>query len=714
MEWDKTAGAQRSWRGVQYLPCQCRTSYTLPDLIYTRAQPSEGGSMILSQQDRTLSIATPLGEDVLLLRSMSARESLGTLFEYELVLISEDINLRHEQLLGQPATVRLTLPDSTQRYFNGIVNRFSYVGFDGAAGVYHATLVPWAWFLTRTADCRIFQNKTVPDIVKEIFREHGFTDFEERLGGEYREWIYCVQYRETDFNFISRLLEQEGVYYYFIHENGRHKFILADNYSAHSTVPGYEAIPYYPPDETALREREHIDDWSVASEVQPGVFSQTDFDFKAPKKDLLTKCSNPKEHDLADSEIFDYPGEYLKPEHGETYTRIRLEEAQADYQIARAEGNARGLTTGALFSLTNYRREDQNGEYLIVSADYQLESDLFGSSSQAERGPIFRCSITAMDSKTPYRPPRITPKPVVQGPQTAIVVGKAGEEIWTEEYGQVKVQFFWDRYGKFDENSSCWVRVSHPWAGKSWGAVAIPRIGQEVIVDFLEGDPDQPIITGRVYNKDTMPPYGLPAGAVISGIKSNSTKGGGGYNEFVMDDTKGNELIREHAQYNKDTTVEHDQTLTVHNNRTIKVDGTHTETIDGDTKITVSKGNYDHKIATGTGTYYVKGAVKETYDNKQETTIANELVIKSTGSHVHVTAATEIKLEVGASTLLMKSDGSIKLDGIDIAINGISINIHGVSVTSQADADNNTKGAIVISEGAASNTVKGGMVMLNP
>jgi len=543
--------------------------------------------MHLGQQERTLSVSTPLGDDVLLLRAMSARERLGALFEYELELISEDTNINLEDLLGKPVTVRLRRFDDRERFFNGIVNSFSQVGFDGSAAVFNTTLVPWTWFLTRTADCRIFQEKTVPDIVKEIFRDHGYTDFEESLSGSYRQWIYCVQYRETDFNFISRLLEQEGIYYFFKHEKEKHTLVLADGYSAHSTVSGYEEVPYHPPDKTALRERDHITDWSVVQAVQPGIFAHTDFDFTAPKKNLLATRSSPKPHESSDLEIYDYPGEYLESGDGETYARVRLEEMHAGYETVRGAGNARGLTTGALFTLSNYRREDQNREYLIVSASYQLQSDVFGSSGSADEGPVFQCSMTAMEAQTPYRPPRMTPKPMVQGPQTAIVVGKSGEEIWTDKYGRVKVQFHWDRYGKSNENSSCWVRVSHPWAGKNWGAVAIPRIGQEVIVEFLEGDPDQPIITGRVYNGDQMPPFGLPGSAVISGIKSNSTKGGGGYNEYVMDDTKGNELIREHGQYDKDSTIEndlrehvlHDRSRDVTNNETIQVGNDRSKTI---------------------------------------------------------------------------------------------------------------------------------------
>ncbi len=259
---------------------------------------------------------------------------------------------------------------------------------------------------------------------------------------------------------------------------------------------------------------------------------------------------------------------------------------------------------------------------------------------------------------------------MVQGPQTAIVVGPAGEEIFTDKYGRVKVQFHWDRYGKRDENSSCWVRVSHPWAGKGWGAVSIPRIGQEVVVDFLEGDPDQPLITGRVYNAEQMPPYGLPSGAVVSGIKTNSTKGGGGYNEMSMDDTKGKEKITIHAQYDMGTTVEHDDTQTVHNNRTIGVDGTHTETIKKDTTIKITEGNLVHDVEKGTAAYHVKGAVTENFDNTQTTTVKNAVEIWSTDATILVDAKTSIELHTGSSRMVMKSDGSIRIDGKNIEIIG--------------------------------------------
>jgi len=669
--------------------------------------------MLYSQATRILTLTTTLGVDVLLLRGMTATEHLSAPFEYELELVSERPDLRAEELLGTPATVSLQLPAGGHRYFNGYLNRFTQGSYDEVGTRYSATLVPWLWFLSRRSDCRIFQDQTVPDIVATVFRDHGFTDFEARLSASYRPWTYCVQYRESDLAFVSRLLEHEGIYYFHEHSDGKHLLVLADSRSAHAPAPGYATVPFYPPGQTQLRE--HLDAWTLVSAVRPGAFAHSSYDFTAPRKSLLARSSAPKAHAHAGLEVFDYQGDYTQSSEGGDYARIRLEEAQAGYAIAQAAGDARGLSSGGLFTLSGHPHAEQNSEYLIVAAHYTLHSDAFRSSGAAGTAPVYRCSLSALTADVPYRPARSTPKPTVQGPQTAHVVGKAGEEIWTDQHGRVKVQFHWDRYGQADETSSCWIRVSHPWAGKGWGAVAIPRIGQEVVVDFLEGDPDQPIITGRVYNGDTMPPFGLPAAAVVSGIKSNTHKGSG-YNELTMDDTAGKEKITIHGQYDMNTTVEHDQTNTVNN--------TFTETIKSDAKITVTEGTYSHDVAANTATYHVQAALTETYDATQTTTVKQAITITSTSGPicvasnsqcVNITAATEILLQVGASTLQMNSAGQIKLSGVDIAITGsAAVAIAGGVIHSEASAEHQTKGAIVLSEGTATNTVKGGMVMLNP
>ncbi len=544
-------------------------------------------SVEATQANRSIVVTSPLGDDVLLFHSMNVSEQLGRLFQFDLDLLSEDPEIKLQDILAQNVTIRYLRPDGESRYFNGFVNQFSQAGTHGNLFVYRATLRPWFWFLTRTADCRIFQNKTVPDIIKEVFRDKGFSDFEDTLSGSYREWENCVQYRETDFNFISRLMEQEGMYYFFKHEDGKHTLVLSDSISAHETVPGYEEVPYYPPEESERRERDHISDWSLNQLIQPGVYALNDYDFKKPKANLEVKSSVSREHDQADFEIYDYPGEYKESSDGEAYVRARIEELQSQHEEVQGQGNVAGLMTGCLFKLINYPREDQNRDYLITSSSYNLGPQEYESAFAGGSGSIFSCGITAIDKQQAYRAPRITPKPVVQGPQTATVVGKAGEEIWTDEHGRVKVQFHWDRYGLEDENSSCWMRVSQVHAGKGFGGIDIPRIGEEVIVSCLEGDPDQPIITGRVYNSDNKPPTGLPSAGMVSGLKSNSTPGGGGYNEMTMDDTKGSEKISIHGQYNMDTTIENDQTLTVNNNRTSTIAVDDAETVGSNQTVSI-------------------------------------------------------------------------------------------------------------------------------
>ncbi len=534
--------------------------------------------MEITQAEREITIKTQLGADTLVLRSVVVREELARLpsMQAELVSLKEDISF--EDLLGTNATISLKLIDGT-RFFNGYITSVTQIGNQGSFAVYEAIIHPWLWFLTRTTDCRIFQNQTVPDIVKTVFRDLGYTDFKEKLSNNYPLQDYCVQYRETDFNFVSRLLEQEGIYYYFIQEDGRHELILADGYSSHQPIPAPSSIPFYPPDEAVVRKEAACTHWHVAKQVLPGKYMLNDFDFKRPRASLLSSHTIPRSHAIADYEVYDYPGEYTQIDAGNSYARTRIEELHADYEQVSGRSDVRTLLVGGLFTLAEHPREDQNREYLLTAVTQTLHSDAFEGQTTTSGQHLYSNHFTGIDSKTPFRPARLTPKPHIRGPQTAMVVGPAGEEIYTDEHGQVKLQFHWDRYGKSDENSSCWVRVSQVWAGKNWGAMHIPRIGQEVIVEFLEGDPDHPIITGRVYNGEQIPPYGLPANKTQSGIKSRSSKDGSGanFNEIRMEDKKGNEQLYIHAEKNQDNIVENDETTSIGHDRTETVG--HDETI---------------------------------------------------------------------------------------------------------------------------------------
>jgi type VI secretion system secreted protein VgrG len=530
---------------------------------------------------RLMEITTPLGGDVLLFHSLHAREEMSRLSEYQVSLLSDDGEVNLDQILGQNVTITLALADDGTRHINGFVSRFSSGGKYGRYFRYLAEVRPWLWFLTRTADCRIFQDMTVPDILKAVFADHPeIADLSDELTHSYKKWTYCVQYRETDFNFVSRLMEEEGIYYYFRHTDGHHTMVLTDSSAKHVTAPGYATLKFIAPERHVRPDIEHISSWEFGREVQPRVYVHDDYDHERPSVPLSTHKALPRTFSPSKYEIFDYPGHYLQKVDGTHYASVRIDEYGTQFEAARAVTDARGVRVGCLFTLDGCPRADQNREHLIVAADYDLEYSEYESLPE-EGGASYRCSFVAMSSAQQFRPRRLTPKPFVQGPQTAMVVGPAGDEIYTDKYGRVKVHFHWDRHTtRDDQNSSCWIRVSHPWAGKGWGAVATPRIGQEVIVDFLEGDPDQPIITGRVYNAECQPPFGFPAGAVISGIKSDTHKGDG-YNEMSFDDTAGKEKITIHGQYDMNTTVEHDQTTTVHNNRTDVIDVDDSETVGG-------------------------------------------------------------------------------------------------------------------------------------
>jgi len=611
----------------------------------------------------SLGIKTPLGSDKLLLLNMSGTERLGRLFHLELDLLSKDNEIKFEDIIGQSVTVSLKLPDDSQRYFNGFVSQFSQVGTKGNYVLYKAILKPWLWFLSRTADCRIFQEMKVPDIIKQVFRDLGYTDFEDHLSGTYKKWTYCVQYRETDFNFVSRLMEQEGIYYYFKHQDGKHILVLSDAVSAHQTFPGYDEIPYYPPSEQDHRERDHIVDWVITKEAQTGVVALNDYDFEKPKASLQASSSIIQSHSVANYEVYDYPGEYVKHADGENYSQIRIQELQAQFALVRGKANARGMGVGNLFKLTNFGRADQNKEYLIESMSFELRSEGYESEGSSGVEETFLCHFTAIDSQIHYRAPRLTPKPHVQGPQTAVVVGPSSEEIYTDKYGRVKVQFHWDRYGKMDENSSCWVRVSQVWAGKNWGSIHTPRIGQEVIVDFLEGDPDQPIITGRVYNADNMPPYGLPANKTQSGIKTRSSKNGtsDNFNEIRFEDLKGQEQLYIHAEKNQDNVVENDETTEVGRDRKehvgrnedIKIDKDRTEKVGNNETVEIVKDR------------------KKTVGGNETVNIGKNLSI-TVGKNTVIDSGDSITLKTGAASIIMKKDGKIQIEGSNIFIKGSS------------------------------------------
>ncbi len=632
--------------------------------------------MAVTQVNRNVAINTPLGEDKVLIVSASISEQMGRMFRMDVDLSSDNSGLDFSSVVGGNATIRLTLANSkTPRYFNGFVSRFMQTDADQTGGRYRLTMVPWLWFLTRTADCRIFQNMTVPDIIKKVFRDHGFTDFKDALSGTYKPWEYCVQYRETDFNFVSRLMEHEGIYYFFEHDNGKHTLVLSDAISAHNPFPNYDTVSYRS-GKAGLRDEETIDNWTLEQEVQPGSYSLNDFNFEKPKTSLVARSDILASHAQSSFEMYDYPGEYREQSDGSDYSKVRIEELHSQHEVVQGHSNARGLAAGYTFTLKDAPRRDQNRKYLITSASYQLTADDYQSGSKGGDSEFYACSFTAIDATKPFRAARATPKPLIQGPQTAIVVGPKDEEIYTDKYGRVKVQFHWDRYGKFDENSSCWVRISQAaWAGKKWGSIHIPRVGQEVIVEFLEGDPDRPIITGRVYNADCMPPYDLPAEKTKSTIKSNSSKGSKGFNELRFEDKKGGEQIFIHGQHNMDVRVRNDLKETNYGNRHERIGwksdegsgGSHFITVQQDENTHVTQKHYE--MADDEGHLRIKGEVVERLDKSFKAKVAENFEINT--QQVILQAGTGIALST--KSLLAKGSDKVHLSGNDIVLEGHSI-----------------------------------------
>jgi type VI secretion system secreted protein VgrG len=587
-------------------------------------------------EQRFAKLKSPLGETAGLLR-LGGREGLSQPFRYEVDFLSTNPAIDFSKLLGNTMSVELELPDQGTRYFHGYVTELRLVGASGRYARYRAVLRPWLWLLTRSANCRVFTDKfKVANLVMDLFRERGFTDFENRLSDRsYRQWDYRVQYRESDFNFVSRLLEQEGIYYYFKHFANKHVLVLADDHGSHDTVPGFEQIPYYPPTDHEIRDRDHFNSWSMAQHISTGGYIADDFNFEMPKPgNLRVPLSNPDDYAFADYAVYDYPVEYDAHTDGERYARIRLEEHQAEHELFEGNGNVRALGAGALFTLEGFPREDQNREYLVVSSWYEVVGDRYESVSQMP--PLgFHSGVTVIDSKRPFRPQPVTRKPKIEGPQTAIVVGEGDAEITTDPYGRVKVQFHWDRVHERNEKSSCWVRVAQLWAGSQFGAMHIPRVGQEVIVDFLEGDPDRPIIIGRVYNADNMPPYALPANKTQSGIKSRSTKGGqpNNFNELRFEDKNGQEELHMQAEKDMSTLVKHDRSASIGANDSTSVGGDRSVQVTGNLSVTVD-GN-------GKSPIHSSHSVTGKYNLHASDTIESD-------------APTHIKLTCGGSSILIE------------------------------------------------------------
>ena len=492
--------------------------------------------------NRRVTIQTPLGT-ALQFRRLVGRETLSQAYVFEVDLLGNSNAIDPKTLLGKAATVAMETESGALRYLAGIVTRFGLSQEDARQSFYRVRLRPWLWLATRRSDFRIFQDQTVPDILSAVLSRYGHP-LEQKLSRSYRTWNYCVQYHESDFDFVSRLCEHEGIYYYFRHEAAQHVLVFADDIGcSHAPLPGGETVRYHPHENSGmtggLEPSERIHAWEQAEEIRSGHHYTDDYDFEKPRADLASRQQMPPGHDHDSHEAYEWPGGFIQHGDGEDYARLRTEEQLSERSRARGRSNLRELAPGYTFRLAGHPRDDQNRQYLLLGVGYHLQETIQASEGQnGAEGSVQRFTFDAQPASFAWRPRRTTPKPRTRGPQTAVVVGPAGEEIWTDRYGRIKVQFHWDRIGEDNEHSSCWVRVSTAWAGSTFGMAALPRIGQEVIVDFLNGDPDCPIVTGRVHNADEMPAWQLPDQKHLTGIRSREL-GGGRSNHVVLDDFAG-------------------------------------------------------------------------------------------------------------------------------------------------------------------------------
>ncbi|EPB5490009.1 TPA: type VI secretion system tip protein VgrG [Escherichia coli] len=532
-------------------------------------------------------------DGMLLFASLGGTETVGELFTYSIKLKTPDIlnlgyvspaaNLQLKPMVGKDLCVHIELDGGGKRYISGLVTAARVAGHQGRSVVYELRLEPWLKILTHTSDYKAFQNKNVVDILDEVLDEYPWP-VEKRLVENYPTRAWQVQYGETDFAFIQRLMQEWGIYWWFEHSENSHTLVLADAINVHKACADSPLVCYY---QKGLKlDKEFIHTITANESLRSGQWVLNDFDFMKPRSLLKSTVANPRETGLAEYEHYEWPGDYFTKSEGEMLTRIRMEEQRSPGSRVQGSGNIRTLMTGFTFTLENYPTAEVNREYLLVQTTLFIQDN--AQHSGQDQHFSYSTSFELHPTSEVYRPQRTLSKPHTKGPQSAIVTSPAGQEIWTDKYGRVKVQFGWDRYGKNDENSSCWVRVSYPWAGKGFGGIQIPRIGQEVLVDFKNGDPDLPIIVGRTYNQDTMPPWGLPGAATQSGFYSHTIGGGpANANALRFEDKPGGEEVWLHAEKDQRIEVNNNESHWVGNNRLKVIDKTETAIIGEKRSLTV-------------------------------------------------------------------------------------------------------------------------------
>ena len=621
----------------------------------------------MSDASWSLMLTTPLGDGALSALSFEGVEEISQPFAFTLTAASREPWIDPKALLGKAVDVTLKGGDGVARPFNGVVTWIS----QGSSRV-TMEVRPWLWLLTFSRNHRVFQNLAVADILAQVFADYPLADMRNDLVRSYPKIEYCVQYGESDFAFVSRLLERDGIAYRFEHEAGRHTLVLIDDPAKFPTCPNAATVPWLALEggNTWLSDA-RLDSAELVQTIVPDGFKATDYNFITPATSLLATEGRGK--------VYEYPGGFSQKADAEAAAKRRDEELTALALTMRATSPLRHLASGASFTLSGHPTAAFNRKYVLFRIHHSAERRLYSN------------TFTAFPADVPFRPARVTPAPRIAGSQTALVVGPEGKEIWVDQYGRIKLQFHWDRLGKKDADSSCWVRVSQSWSGKTWGAFTLPRIGQEVVVSFLNGDPDRPLVTGCVYNGDNPVPYALPDNQTRTTLKSQSTPDGGGFNELRFEDKAGEEEVFLQAQKDLNITVLNNATETVKTDRTVTVE-------EGNDSFTVSKGNWTTSVATGNATHDVKGNSTVTIEGNADETVKGNLTIQVTGN---------VTIKADGSVTIESGQGLTVKGGTTVAIEaGSALTLKGATVEMTAS----TSATI---DGGGALTAKGGMVKLN-
>ncbi len=733
--------------------------------------------MAFDQSNKLLQLSgAPFGGNEVFLTSLSGTESISRLFTFQIEFFSTKLNLTASDVVGKNVNIKVERVDDSgsvigSRFFNGFVNRLSAGTISTEDSMtyrgYRAEVVPWFWFLTQTARCHIFfpekEEKSIFEIIESVFKRtesefHVTPEWEASLASDLKSRMvkHCVQYRETDFNFVSRLLEQFGAFYFFKHEDGKHTLVISSksNYSKCD-----ESSVEFPGKTGAITDN-CIDSWEHSYEFVSGKWTQTDYDFESPLTNLQTdspKISAATAPDVPKYEVYDFPGEYIEKSDGASESRLRQEEQEIPHNVVHASSSCKSFSAGHKFKLNSHPDKEieanEKGEYLITSIQHQA-SQTYQGHGVTSYSNGFSCIPASM----PFRPARITPKPIVSGIQTGVVTGPSGEEIYTDKYGRVKVFFHWDRETRKikntqGENCSCWVRVAQQMAGRKWGFMAVPRIGQEVVLEFLEGDPDRPLIIGSVYNADQMPHYDPVAHKTRISWKSNSSKGGDGFNEMFFEDKADDERVFMHAQKNMDTRVLNDSKERIYGNRHQiigwekdgKKGGDQREMVWQDKHLNIKRNQIEHiegkmqlKIGGGDADdggyldtfvekrmvetigedgydFHLKGDRKELIDKTASLAIGGDQMVEITGDD-HLKVGGNRNQEIGGSHSLDITDDYIEIAGKKHIVDaGQEVHIKGgMKVIIEAGMQVSLVGAGgFVDVGPAGVTIQGVMVKIN-